>query len=198
MHSSCSRPARDAERVTAALKAAARAAEDAAEPVQDALADRDAADEALDTLAQNARANLAGRSKDAQREEPYKLIFPEGIGEYIAAPVDEEDARYRKLIARVQKHLSAKDAVRASLPKEIEAALKLHAAALKDLQKAEDAADDADTALRRATAAWNKQLERTYGALIAERGKSEAESFFPRNRSKTGTAAKHEPDAPST
>ncbi|MDP3273557.1 MAG: hypothetical protein Q8Q09_00075 [Deltaproteobacteria bacterium] len=189
--------AKDAERVTTALKAAGRAHEDALEPGQDALADRDAADEALDTVAQNARANLAGRSKNAAREEPYVLIFPEGISEYIAAPVDEEEARYRKLIARVQKHLPAKDPVRVGVVPAIEAGLKQYAAALKDLHRAEESADTAAVALRRASTAWTRQLERIYGALIAEVGKSAAEAFFPRTRTRREPPEPREPDAPS-
>lgn len=181
--------ATDVERANAALKLASRAAEDAQEPVQDALADRDAADQRLDGHAQDARASLAGRSRDAAREEPYTLIFPDGISYFIAAPQDEQQERYRKLVARVKKHLPTKDAVRAALPKQIEDGLEAFSSAIEALQKAESAADDADAALKRATAAWIRQLERTYGALIAEVGRSEAEAFFPRNRAKAGKAA---------
>lgn len=176
------------ERANAALKAAGRAAEDALEPVQDALADRDAADSVLDDLAQNARANLAGRSKDAVREEPYTSIFGDGIGYYIAAPADEEEARYRQLIDRVQKNLPAKDPVRVALPKQITAALGEYTKAATSWQKAESAADDASAALRRAGAAWNRQIERTYGALIAEFGRAAAETYFPRARAGTRSA----------
>lgn len=176
------------EKANAALKAAGRAAEDALEPVQDAMADRDAADGSLDDLAQNARANLAGRSKDAAREEPYISIFGEGIGYYIAAPADEQDARYRQLVDRVQKHLPAKDPVRVALPKQITAALGEYTKAATSLQKAESAADDATAVLRRAGAAWSRQIERTYGALIAEHGRAAAETYFPRARAATKRA----------
>ena len=73
-----------------ALRAKGRAWEDAEDALQDALADRDAADETLDGEAQTARSALAGRGITASKEEPYTLIFGEGIAYYTAATLDQE------------------------------------------------------------------------------------------------------------
>src|SRR5690348_4630524 len=101
-----------AESVTKAtllLRTVGRALEDADDAVQDAIADRDAADDDLDTMAQEARANLAGRGATAVKEEPYTLVYHAGIGYYTAATLDEQHPRYMELKQRVTEHLPASD-----------------------------------------------------------------------------------------
>src|SRR5262245_12408938 len=88
------RLADEAITATSALREAGRAWDDTEDAAQDALADRDAADDDLDVAAQEARNSLAGRSLDAVKQEPYTNIFPQGIGYYTAAPLDEEVKRY--------------------------------------------------------------------------------------------------------
>lgn len=172
--------AMDAEKATAALKAAGRAWEDADEPAQDAMADRDAADDALDVVAQEARNNLAGRGVGADKQEPYTLLFPLGIGYYIAAPLDEEERRFGELVERAEAHLPANDAVREVIVSRVKEGLASFQAAAQQLEKARTASALAATELDRASERWRKQMEKTYGAIIAERGKQEAERMFPR------------------
>ena len=78
--------AADVEHATALVKQAGRALEDAEEPIQDFIADRDGFDGDLDFAAQSERNELAGRSLDAVRTEPYKSLFDKGIGYDVAAP----------------------------------------------------------------------------------------------------------------
>ncbi|MFO0625039.1 MAG: hypothetical protein U0325_05430 [Polyangiales bacterium] len=94
------------ERSTLAARESGRAWEDADDAIQAALADRDAADDDLDPIAQSARTTRAGRGISAGREAPYTLIFPAGIGYYIAAPLDENTKRY-ELRARLEQNLPA-------------------------------------------------------------------------------------------
>lgn len=188
--------AADIEKATTAVLTAGRALEDADKPIQDALADRDGFDDDLDEVAQNARAKLAGRSADAARTAPYTLIFPEGIGYYTAAPLDEEVRRYGELKQRLQEHLPAADDVLTTAIPAIDAGLAGFSGAVTALAKARTDESLASTRLEAATEAWEKQMEKTYGALVAEVGRARAERFFPRVRGKKGepaeVAADHE------
>lgn len=183
----------DVSRASVALRDAGRAWEDSEGAIQDALADRDAADDALDETAQDARARLAGASATAVREEPFSLIFPKGAGYYTAAPVDEEELRYGELKQRLEAHLGRNDAVRKKAVAAIDAGLRDWCAAAKELDDNRAAASMARTQLERKAEAWDRQLEKAYGAVVAEVGRVRAEAFFPRSRaSKKGS----EPDAP--
>ena len=184
--------AADAEKATTAVLAAGRALEDADKPIQDALADRDGFDDDLDEAAQHARANLAGRSADAIKKAPYSLIFPDGIGYYTAAPLDEEVRRYGELKRRIEEHLPSNDAVRIQTVAAIDAGLDGFSTSVAALAKARTEEALASTRLTAAIEAWEKQMEKTYGALVAERGRSTADKFFPRVRGKKG-----KPDDPA-
>jgi hypothetical protein len=116
--------AKDVLRSRNAVRAAGRAWDDTDDAVQDGYADRDAADDTLDLLAQNARTALAGRSVDAPTTEPYTLVFPDGIDYYTIAPLDEEVSRYEELVARLKKHLPASDNVRKSTVGPVEKGIK--------------------------------------------------------------------------
>lgn len=180
------------ERQNRALLDASRAAEDAASPVQDALADRDACDDALDERAKDIRHALAGRSRDAASTPPYTRVFPEGIGHYTDASLDQEVPRYEQLASRLDAHLPAADALRATALPGIVEGLDCYrdaAAALVAARIAEDAAGDR---LTEATDAWQRQLERAYGSLIERVGKAVAERFFPAARARAKKA-----DAPA-
>lgn len=176
--------ANDAAKATAAVLAAGRAAEDADGPVQDAMADRDATDSDLDAAAQDARAKLAGRSADAVTTAPYTQIFPDGIGFYVASPLDEEDARYSLLHQRLAAHLPANDEVRITTTKAITVGLTDFAAATKELTTARNASSIADGHLGAAEDAWEKQMEKTYGALVVDIGRAAADRFFPKSKAK--------------
>ena len=180
------------ERQNRALLESSRAAEDAASPVQDALADRDACDDALDARAKDIRHALAGRHRDAVSMPPYTRVFPEGIAHYTDASLDVEVARYEQLASRLDAHLSADDALRATaLPGVVEDldCYRDAAAALDTARIAEDAAGDR---LAEVTEAWQRQFERAYGSLIERVGKAVAERFFPAARARAKKA-----DAPA-
>lgn len=185
--------AEDAARVTAAVKSSARALEDALELVEDALADRDVVDDTLDTASQDGRNRLAGRGVDAMQAAPYTLIFPEGIGYYIAAPLDAQTQRYQELRARVTEHLPPDDAVRVALLAALDQGLAGWQDAVAALVTARANASLAAGVLDQATDAWTRQMERIYGALVAEVGKAPARRFFPRARASGGKRGGAEP-----
>ena len=172
--------AADIEKATALLLVTGRALEDADKPIQDALADRDAYDDDLDEAAQASRLKLAGRSTDAVKTAPYTLIYPDGVGYYTAAPLDEEVKRYGELKLRHEEHLPANDKVRSQTVTAIDAGLDGFRGAVDTLTHARTAESLASTRLTAATEAWEKQLEKSYGAIVGEVGRARAERFFPR------------------
>jgi hypothetical protein len=180
--------AEDVLHTTQSLRAAGRAVEDADDAVQDALADRDGADDDLDAATQHARNTLAGRAVHAVNEEPYTLIFDRGVGYYIAAPLDQETARYGELVERLEAHLPASDEVRRTAVKAVKKGLKDFEDATKALAHARSAALMETTKLHHATEKWERQLEKCYGLLVADLGKAAAERFFPRARTISSTA----------
>jgi hypothetical protein len=148
--------------------------------VQDARADRDAADDELDTIAQDARANLAGRSADAIKKAPYTLIFPEGVGYYTAAPIDEEKKRYDELQKRLSEHLPSGDEIRTLAVPKIAAGLAAFDAAEKALAASLTAESLVGTRLDAAEDAFRRLMTKVYGLLVSELGKPAAEKFFPK------------------
>lgn len=174
----------DIEKTTALILLTGRALEDADKPIQDALADRDAYDDDLDEAAQSSRLKLAARAIDAAKTAPYTLIYPDGVGYYTAAPLDEEIQRYGELKHRLEEHLPAADKVRSKTVAAIDAGLDGFRGAVDALTKARTAESLASTRLTAATEAWEKQLEKSYGAIVSEVGRARAERFFPRIKGK--------------
>ena len=172
--------ANDIASMALGLRAKGRIWEDAEDAVQDALADRDSADDALDAMAQEGRNTLAGRSVSAAREEPYTLIYPDGIGYYIAAPQDAEVARYRELMLRIESHLPDGDVVLAQTSEGVTTGLAAFSAGVAALDETETTKLLARTELERANRNLRRQLEKTYGVLVVELGKMRAERFFPK------------------
>lgn len=170
----------DVEKLTRELKKAGRDAEDAREAVIFAMAERDGIDGDLDFAAQSARAELAGRGVDASKAEPYISIFDKGIDYYIAAPVGQQNARYNELIKRMEEHLPAADTLRVATVDTVVSGLAAYDTAVKALDDARAKESMLMTALERAEEAWDRQLERTFGALVAELGRTRANGFFPR------------------
>lgn len=174
--------ATDAEKATLAARATGRAWQDADDAIQAAYADRDGADDELDETGQEVRTNLLGRAVGADRAEPYTLIFPDGIGYYIAAPVDESAKRYGELQKRLETHLPASDTLRKSAVPALRTGIK----ALQDAEKTLDGAESeerlAATHARKSLRAFERQMEKTYGALVAEYGRAKADRFFPKVR----------------
>ncbi len=176
--------ATDLESMTTQIQATGRALEDADKPIQDALTNRDAADDDLDEAAQNARLKLSARSTDATTTAPYTLIFTQGIGYYTAALLDEEVKRYGELKSRLEEHLPAADKLRAKTVAVIDAGLVAWSEAVNALTAARTAESLASTRLSAATEAWERHIEKTYGAIVGQIGKAKAERFFPRSRGK--------------
>ncbi len=180
----------DLAQATELVLQAGRAYEDAERPVQAALADRDAADDDLDDIAKEARAKLAGRSADAARNPPYTKIYSQGIAYYTAAPIDQEERRYGELKQRMEEHLGVDDEVR-------KVAVPAIVTGIDEFGKAKAALNDTRTALAMAATrleaaeeAWERQVEKTYGELVADGGRSQAERFFPRVSSKSSKKEK--------
>lgn len=168
---------------TTAVLSAGRGLEDTIGPVQEALADRDAADDALDAVAQTTRLGLASRKVGADKEAPYTLIFHKGIGYYTAATLDQEESRYGELKSRLVEHLPANDPVRASACLAIDAGLVAFKAGTTALTTARNDESLAKTRLESAEEAWERQMTKVYGVLMAEIGRTAAESFFPKTKS---------------
>lgn len=185
--------AEDVAAATQLLREAGRAWEDTEDAMQDALADRDGADDDLDTGAQEARNTLAGRGVEAVKQAPYTAIFPQGIGYYTAAPLDEEVKRYGELRQRIVEHLPASDPVRMATVNVIEAGIKDFKSATEALDAARTADAMAATRLTTVTDAWTRLIEKTYGALVAEVGRAAAEHFFPRVKKTKKSASEPAP-----
>ena len=170
---------------TGSVKAAGREAGDAVEPVQVAMALRDASDNDMDVATQNFRQKLSSRSLHADQEPPYTQIFHEGVGYYIAAPLSENETRYKELIARVEANLPDDDELRAPLVDGVSVGIEDFKLATAELAKARTAHAMASSACDAAEDDWDMLMEKTYGLLISEVGKKAAERFFPRSKKKT-------------
>lgn len=177
--------ATDIALASAELKAKGRAWEDSAESLQNAMADRDGADDDLDDNAQHARANLGGRSVSAVKEAPYTLIFPQGIGYYTAARLEDEVGRYTEFGARVSAHLPDGDSIKAPTLQANTQGIADFQAGTAALQQAALQRSMLRTELLQAVEAWNRLMEKIYGLLVAELGKKAAERFFPKSRNKS-------------
>lgn len=176
-----------------------RAWEDTEDAVQDALADRDGSDDDLDLIARGVRTTLAGRSLTAVNEEPFILVFHDGLAYYTAASLEDEESRYNELSERLVAHLPANDTVRKTTPAQIKKGVAAFKAAEADLAKAERARGIARTELESVTRNALRQLEKVYGAIMAEEGKAAAESYFPKSsRAKGGGKEEKTPDPAPT
>jgi hypothetical protein len=174
--------ATDVEAANAEVLKRGRELEDALGPVQDARADRDAADDDLDDIAQDSRAKLAGRSVDAMKKPPYTNIFPHGIDYYIAAPLDQETARYNEFAQRCTEHLDIEDDIRQNAVPAIGAGITAFKTAYEAVDQALTAEALAFTRLNAAEESWANLVTKVYGALIADVGKKAADRFFPKIR----------------
>lgn len=176
--------ATDAELATSVVKSKGRLWEDAKGPVQDALADRDAADDNLDDHAKNLRNSLAGRSVPAITEAPYKNIFPQGIGYYTAARLEDQMSRYTEFGQRVGAHLPDNDALKQPALSANSQGLSDFGAASTALTQARVQETMAKTELDATEESWNRLMEKIYGLLLSELGRKAAERFFPRVKGK--------------
>ena len=155
-----------------------RSWEDADVPIQEALADRDATDDALDTLAQLIRLTLAARSVDATEKAPYTQIFPDALRYYTQAPLDAQTARYGELKLRLEANLPAGDPLLAQT-QSLDALLATWDAQVSALETARTQERMLRDQLDATSAEWDSLMERVYGTLVAEKGRKDAERFFP-------------------
>lgn len=170
----------DIRGVTDAVQKAGEERDHARRPIQEALADRDAVDDDLDGTAQQVRLSVASRSVDAVKKAPYTQLFPDGIGYYIAAPLDQEVRRYNELKSRLVELLPAEDSVRSSAIAAIDKGVAAFTAAAAAVEKARTEESLASMRLDAAEESFDRQIERIYGALVSELGRVAAERFFPR------------------
>ena len=164
------------------MKVAARLVEDREEVDTLARAQRDGIDDVTDAHVQDARNQLAGRSVAAAREAPLTAIFAEGVEFYTASSLENWDQRMGLFAARIEKNLDPTDPLKATvlslIAKDREAFKAVREAIAAERTKTTLASDD----LASATEAWERQAEKTFGALIQIYGRRRAERFFPRLR----------------
>ena len=168
---------------SSAVKTQGRAWEDATEAVTERTAKRDGVDDDLDGCAKDFRLKLASRHVGADREGPYTAIFPKGIGYYTAAPVGQNEARYRELLTRAQAELPSNHPELEKLQSAVPELVDDYREAVAALDKARTEAAMARTALEAEIDDWMVQMEKTYGELVTEKGRRAAERFFPRRSS---------------
>lgn len=168
------------EQASLSVKEKGRAWQDASEVVSGKLAGRDAADDALDALAQEFRLKLASRSVGADKQAPYTTIFPKGAAYYTAAPLGENPARYNELLTRAGSALPTDDAALALIKDALPGLIAGFQQAVADLESARTLAGVARTALESSVDNWLIQMEKTYGVLAADHTRKGADRFFPR------------------
>jgi hypothetical protein len=172
------------------VKSLGRALDDLEEPLQRAIALRDACDDLLDETAQTLRKKLAASSLDAEKKLPYTGIFPNGIGHYIAAPLDKQVARFQELQQRIGEHLDAADGIGKEALSIIVPRLQEWQGHETKVAEQRTAVAIARTRLEVAEEDWARIVNRVYGTLFADLGKKRAEQFFPRaTRQRRGEAA---------
>ena len=167
------------------LRQLGRAWEDLDDNIQEALAERDAANDEIAGTVRQLRHSLASRFLGADKQDPYRRIFPDGIAYYLAAPWPQRRARYLSLVWRLQGDLPEEHPDRAAyvqpLTEQI-AALRETESALEDAyRQKEGAAFDLD----RAKARWDREMEKVYAALLQQMSRAEVEAFFPKHRART-------------
>jgi hypothetical protein len=172
--------AQGVEQASQAVKDKGRSWQDLSEAVSGDLARRDAADEALDAVAQDFRLNLASRGVGADKQAPYTSIFPKGVAYYTAAPLGENPARYKELLTRAGAALPASDTALSSILSGLPTLIANFQQAVAALDSARAQAGVARTALESSVDDWLVQMEKTYGVLAAELTRKGADRFFPR------------------
>lgn len=165
-----------------------RGLEDKEIPVQDAYAYRDASGDVLSNLVRTVRLQLSARSLQATKTSPYTDIFYKGTEYYTSTGVDEVPVRIREFLGHLAQHLPESDAVRVEIAPKIAAAVDTYQAQQKAIADGKLAVTLAQSDLSNAEEDLLRLLERTYGALVSEHSKTEAERFFPsvRGTSKVG------------
>ena len=169
------------EVVTTRLKDFGRKVDDAEEPIKVAIAHRDAVIDDIRESVSTFRLRLASRALHATRKAPYTAVFPDGIGYYTKASLEDINARYLELVERVEKALPEDDALRIEITGAVAAGLVEYEDAVKKVETTRRESNIVKTEYDQLQQQWESQMVKTYGELIAELGKMKAERFFPRN-----------------
>lgn len=164
---------------TLLVRERARAWEDADAEAYGASGDRDRADRFLDTTASNTRVHLAGRGKNANKEEPYIQIFPDGVTWYTTSPQGEQVSRYTLFKERLETFLPENDPARASAA-EIGEGVNQYKAGVDVLDKAEHKLALEAQRLEAVEVAFDKTINKVFGELAAHfESRAVAEGYFP-------------------
>jgi hypothetical protein len=139
---------------------------------------RDAIDDDMDEAVRWARLQLAGRTTQAVQEAPYTQIFPQGVGYYTVAPLSAQQTRYTELTVRLVENLPEDDPVRLRTAADIERLLPEWLAARTTLSDHQATIAVARTRIDASKQEWQRILERTYGAVVIDMGKSFADNVF--------------------
>jgi len=159
-----------------------RALEDAEFALVDAFAARDATDDLLDTQTQLGRQQLASRGLGADKRTPYTAIFPDGIKWYIAAPLEEQVARYQIFINRCSTQLPEDDTLRLNVVPQIATLLGEWQAASSSLMTRQASTTGARDELEAGISVWQKLMHDSYNTLCIQLSKAQAEQFFLREK----------------
>jgi hypothetical protein len=164
---------------TMLVRERSRAWEDEDAQAYSASGDRDRSDFRLDNGTGDGRVGLAGRSKNANKEKPYILVFPDGAAWYTNAPQNEQVTRYTLLSERLRTFLPEEDPVRA-LADEIDAGIVAYKAGVEVIAKANLKLSMAAQQLAEAEAAFDATMEKVFGLLVAHfESRAVAGSYFP-------------------
>ncbi len=180
-----------------AVKTAGRAYEDHQEKLFGARAQRDLATWHINRTIQTFALGLRSRSLDAVKKAPYTLILPNGIDEYIIAPIPQVVQRVTLLKERVTLHLDPADPLRVALLNDIEGPLTRWMAAQAKLEDARRQRAHASQVLDTAEAAFDKVLTDIWADRVKAEDKGKAERFFAKVDRKTSVRIA-EPGQPDT
>jgi hypothetical protein len=132
-------------------------------------------------LKTKATGDLLPRDRAAPHLLHRRAFFRAAAGLVIPPPQRcSAHVRYPKSYPSGDKDLPAGDDVRKTTVKAIAAGLKAFTAVADAVDSARTAESLASTKIAKAIDAWEKQMEKTYGALVSELGRAAAERFFPR------------------
>ena len=147
---------------------------------QTAIAHRDWAEDLLHNAARDLRLALISRGRNAVSQPPYTRIFPDGIGFYTYAKLDEVVRRYQGLISLVNTQLANDDTARLAAVDSITSGLEKFSEAVNEVNTAKNAEEEARNRCSEVCVAWQSEMLKVYGTLLSEYGKKGAERFFPK------------------
>lgn len=178
------------------VKTAGRTSEDHQEKLFGARARRDLATWHINRAIQTLGLGLRSRGLGATTRAPYTLIVPNGIDEYLEAPIPQVVQRVTLLKERVTLHLDPADPLRVALLNDIEGPLNRWMAAQAALEEARRHRAHASQVLDTAERAFDKVLTDIWADRVKAEDKAKAERFFAKinRKASTRTAEPGPPD----